>query len=347
MNVLFGWELGGGQGHIQRLSALAQELQKHHGIQPVFALKSYHLENRNLRGKIIASPQLPIPYRYDSYTYPDILESFGFGNENFLQSHLEMWRNLIDSVRPRLVIADHAPGLVLAAYNRVPVIVIGEGFAVPPAVDEFPTLRFPAPPESFQRQERVRKTVHKLLKETKPLGQLLGGNESLIFTIPALDPYAYLRDSEKYVGLHFAPVPEKLYSSSGNVWAYLSDRYPYRELILESFQTSCQFEPLAKALSGKSLAVHHASLTTATACLLAGIPQIVFPRHLEEYLNALTLSQMGVAILIEQPTWELLVDARSQSQSMAQISQEKANGLSVWNRSYLDTFMNMCSTFLR
>lgn len=40
--VAFGWELGSGQGHIQRLVALAQKLETY-GYTAVFALKSYNL----------------------------------------------------------------------------------------------------------------------------------------------------------------------------------------------------------------------------------------------------------------------------------------------------------------
>lgn len=131
MKVLLGWELGGGQGHIQRLAALAQIL-KSQGLEPVFALKSYNIKGINFPWQIVLAPHLPFFGRHESYTFADILEAFGFGNASLLRSHLQAWKSVLLELRPSLVIADHAPGLVLAARGIVPTIVVGECFTVPP-----------------------------------------------------------------------------------------------------------------------------------------------------------------------------------------------------------------------
>ena len=169
MKVLLGWELGGGQGHIQRLAALAQALSAC-GIEPIFALKSDKIKGVDFPWRTVVAPRLPYSGRNNSFTYADILETYGFGNARLLRSHLQSWQSVIKQVKPDLIIADYAPGLVLAARGIVPTVVVGPCFAVPPPVEVFPILRFPAPYASQERQERVSKTVREVVKLDAPLG---------------------------------------------------------------------------------------------------------------------------------------------------------------------------------
>lgn len=345
MKVLFGWELGGGQGHIQRLVALAQML-KSQGVEPVFALKSYNIKGATLPGQIVLAPRLPFSGRSESYTFADILEAFGFGNTNLLRKHLQAWQAVITEVKPNLVVSDHAPGLVLAAHGIVPTIVTGDGFAVPPAVEIFPPLRFPIPPESAQRQQQVSNTVMDVIKSDTPLGQVLHGDASLLFSIPELDPYQHLRTDEQYISLHITPIPKNLYSSDGPNWAYLYDDYTYRDLVLETLRPECDFKPLSEVLAGKSLAIHHGSSTTSIACLLAGIPQLVFPQYLEHQLNCIALSQLGVGVIASTPTWEGLLVAQAKAYTLTENALEKAESLAYWNQNLTSIFINTCLKFL-
>jgi hypothetical protein len=344
MKVLFGWQLGGGQGHIQRLVALAQILESY-GVEPIFALKSYDLKMQHFGWKTVLAPPLQFPSRFESYSYGDILETFGFGNADFLRSHLAAWKALLTELKPNLVIADHAPGLVLAARGIVPTVVIGGGFIVPPPVDIFPILRFPAPPEVEQRQERVNNTVRQVMELDIPLGQALNGQDRFIFSIPELDPYRYLRLQACYVSVHIAPIPNDLHDFNGSTWAYLGEDYTHRNLVLQMFKPESEFKPLEQALARKSLAIHHASLTTSITCLLAGIPQLVLPRHLEEYLNALSLSQLGVAILVTNPTWEKLLIAQNQAYGLIQNVKQKAIDLTHWNQNHMQLVIDVCLKF--
>jgi len=192
MKVLFGWELGAGQGHIQRLAALARTLESH-GVEPVFALKSYNIKGMSFPWQIVCAPLLPFTGRSESYTFADILETFGFGNANLLRSHLQAWQSVLSEVKPSLVITDYAPGLVLAARGIVPTVVTGDSFAVPPPIEVFPPLRWLTPPESEKCQEQVSNMVREVVKSDALLGEVLSGDASFIFGIPELDPYRHLR----------------------------------------------------------------------------------------------------------------------------------------------------------
>jgi len=340
MKVLLGWELGAGQGHIQRLVALAQILETQ-GFEPVFALKAYKFKGISFSWQTVFAPRLPFLGRQDSYTFTDILENFGFGNVNLLRSHLQSWQSVLAEVTPSLIIADHAPGLVLAAYGKIPTIVIGECFTVPPLVESFPILRFPAPPESTQHQERVNATVRELVSDS-PLGKLLNGDASFIFGIPELDPYQHLRDREKYVSLHITPIPRDLYRADGLSWAYLADHYPYRELVLQILKPQCEFKPLNEGLAGKSLAIHNGGLTTAIACLLTGIPQLILPIYLEQHLNAIALSQLGVAKIMTKPTWDKLLSAQAEASALSENAQVQAERLAHWNQNLRKIVVKTC-----
>src|SRR5204863_336785 len=64
---------------------------------------------------------------------------------------VQAWQGLLDLVRPALVICDHSPTLCLAAYGALPVVLVGDAFALPPADrPTFPALipgRSPVVPE--------------------------------------------------------------------------------------------------------------------------------------------------------------------------------------------------------
>lgn len=346
MKVLFGWELGGGQGHIQRLVALARELEIY-GVKPVFALKSYNIKATSFPWQIVFAPRLPFTGRSESYTFADILETFGFGNYNLLKSHILAWQSILKEVQPSLVITDHAPGLVLAAKNIVPTIVTGDAFAVPPPIEIFPNLRIPAPLDSQERQEQVSKTVKQIVPSLAPLGQILNGDISFIFGIPELDPYQHLRTLNQYLSVHITPIPSNLYKSDGCAWAYLYDDYPHRSLVLNTLKPQCDFLPLTKVLAGKSLAIHHGSSTTAIACLLAGIPQLLLPKHLEHQLNAVSLSGLGVAKIISNPTWETLLATQVQTYLLIENALLQAKKLAHWNQSFVPVFVKACLKFLK
>ncbi|MFH7029275.1 MAG: hypothetical protein ACHBN1_28740 [Heteroscytonema crispum UTEX LB 1556] len=171
--------------------------------------------------KIVFAPSVPFSGKSESYRFADILEIFGFGHANLLRSHLQSWRSIRQEVKPNLIIGDRAPGLVLAAYGIVPAIVVGDGFTVPPPVEVFPTLRFPSPLESQQRQQQVSSTVRQVLQLDISLGQLLNRDASFIFGIPELDSYRHLRRNDQYVSLHLTPLSNNLHSRDNSAWSYL------------------------------------------------------------------------------------------------------------------------------
>jgi hypothetical protein len=176
------------------------------GHTPVFALKSFDLQGRNFPWAMHLAPTLPFSGREDSYSYTDLLAAFGFDQSQLLNAHLQSWQDLLQAVDPALVIADHAPELVLASHRRVPTVVVGTHFAVPPPVDQFPLFRLPAPPEVEERQFKVYETVSQLVPFSGTLGQLFNGDRSFIAGIPEIDCYRAWRIDPQYIGIQGAPI---------------------------------------------------------------------------------------------------------------------------------------------
>src|SRR5262249_61701374 len=74
-------------------------------------------------------------------SYADLLAIRGWTDTADLLPMVQGWDGLLDLVRPALVVCDHSPTLCLAAYGRVPTVLLGDGFTLPPADQPaFPAL---------------------------------------------------------------------------------------------------------------------------------------------------------------------------------------------------------------
>lgn len=349
--ALLAWEIGGGQGHLHPLATIGRKLQSY-GIKSIFALQNSQIKGLTLPGKAIQAPQANFKALDErdnkAYFYTDILYMFGFSSSLTLDFHLKAWQNVINIVKPSFIITDSTPALVLAAKKRVPTIVLGNGFSVPPAVEKLPLIRSsPVPDEAIKRYQIVTENVRQVTGFDAPLGYLLNGDRTFIFGIPELDPYAEVRGKAEYIGIHSAPFPQNLLNKNGEAWAYLMDNWSYRGLVVDTFKANCDFGDLKHLLKGKSFALHHAGFGTSITCLLAGIPQIVFPTDLEKSITAKQLIDLGVAIAILQPfTKKTLLEAIAYLPQITKNAQEKVKELAYWNQNFLDIIVQSCLEFV-
>ncbi|MCU0934698.1 MAG: hypothetical protein MUF66_01200, partial [Gammaproteobacteria bacterium] len=146
--ILLGWELGAGLGHVRRLVDVARRLRDR-GWTPYLALADLHAlpeDVADVAEGVFQAPGLriggvggrAIPIR----SFADVLAVSGYAAELTLAAGVRAWESLLDLIRPRLVLADFSPILHLAAFGRVPVVAVGDGFCVPPALPGgFPVLR--------------------------------------------------------------------------------------------------------------------------------------------------------------------------------------------------------------
>jgi hypothetical protein len=125
-------------------------------------------------------------------------------------------------------------------------------------------------------------------------------------------------------------------------WAYLTSDYQYRDLVISTLNPRCEFKSLSDALANTSMAIHHGGLTTSIGCLLAGIPQLLLPRHLEQQLTAFALQNLGVAEMLTAPLWEDLCLVQTQVYRRFEQSQRLAEILSKWNKNLVGKVINSC-----
>ena len=79
------------------------------------------------------------------------------------------------------------------------------------------------------------------------------------------------------------------------------------------------------------------------ACLLAGIPQIVFPKDLETSITTRKLTNLGVAVGILEPfTKETLLQVNDYLPKISQNAQHQAKKLANWNQNFLYQVVESC-----
>jgi rhamnosyltransferase subunit B len=329
--VLLGWELGAGLGHARRLLYVARNLQRR-GWSAIVAARQPRALADEYRAAGIPLVQAPISefhrpknYSFEARGYADIMAACGYQRVDTLLATVAGWDGLIDVTRPRVIVADYSPMLALAACGRIPLIVIGSGFAVPPAqLARLPLLR---PNGTAMLDEdamlgnaaEVQRRRGRAAPATVP--ELVGGQAQVVCTFSELDVY-----SEQRLTPATGPVTNGLQPLSPPkhkaIFAYLESECRFigdllllllgSRLSLEVFIRNCSERQrqvlrnagvtvhekppaLAQVLSRASVIMHHGGIGTAETCLALGRAQVVAPLHLEQMANAKKLLQLGAA----------------------------------------------------
>ncbi len=327
--VLLGWELGGGLGHVQQLLQLANALAAR-GFRPVLALRDLIEPRPLLRDctyRIIQTPMYTAASRanFVARSYADILAVHGFADADKLLAMTQAWLALLDLVRPAFVVADHAPTLCLAASEVFPTVQIGNGFLNPPtdqATFHVLTPDRPALVDEARLLNAVREVQRRLGRSAAPtLPIAVAGTARFVTVIPELDPYHDVRREPVFGPLKPFGLPLPPPKRPG-FFAYLHAEMPGCEAILTALaQTGFpgrtyvlgvrpegrdrlrriglevfdQPAPMGEMLAQSAVIVSQGNLGVAHAALAAGRPQLLFPAHLEQLLNARRLQSLGVA----------------------------------------------------
>ncbi|MFG1397061.1 glycosyltransferase family protein [Roseixanthobacter pseudopolyaromaticivorans] len=329
--VLFAWELGEGLGHVSRLLPVAQELVKR-GHECVFAVRDLGLAATRLadhgftlmQAPYAVLPQGRLPFSVGAYG--DILGLIGFNEPTRLEALLRGWDQVLEMVRPDLVIGDYCPLLCLAISGAMPVIVLGDGFTLPPADGPtFDALGNRRP--SLDEQELLGHVRTVQRRRGRPAPETLPGilrhAQPFIITLPELDNYAGRRAPGVSVGpLQPLPAPAQAPSTCG--WfaylslshpstpallatltrldptgsAYLRDASPQERAALASQGIHIHETPqdLPAAIGAAGVLVHHGGLGTLEVGLAVGRPQLIVPRQLEQRLNCALIGGWGGAV---------------------------------------------------
>ena len=334
--VLMAWELGGGLGHVMSLRRLARRL-KPLNLRIIAAVKNLQAAQllRSEGVEVVQAPAWPsasMPVQQiaatSSASMGDILATAGLRDADGLRRMLQAWDGLLASLRPDLLISHLAPAAALAGRGRIPLVMIGDGYALPPdGMRQFPPLH--AMTESGDETvtlEVLNGVLHALGKQKLDyLPQVFAGDARLILTFPMLDPYLAHR-SETHAGPLFDRAPLAATPKEKAVFAYLSPGYPVHRDIprallthapglqiyapdlpeqhvgdLERAGATIYRDPPtpADALRSAALIVHFGGAGMAAEALAAGVPQLVLSMQVEQWLNGSALQNAGVGRVIE------------------------------------------------
>jgi hypothetical protein len=281
--------------------------------------------------EILAAPFWPKPAlpAKPSGSYADLIAANGFSSTENARTLIGRWDRLFDAVKPDLIVGEHAPGAAIAAFGRIPVALVGNGFGMPPAdAPVFPP--FEAGRGDEDAQASVLHAIHGALTALgraipRELCEPFRGVSRGVFAFPALDPYrsvrreAVLGPVEPMPGLTALPAKRKLFAYAAadaamiepmmhtlmtlgpEASVYFRGALGVRAAVMRSRgMTVHDAAPaLAAVLPEASAVFSHGGSGFSHAALAAGRPHIVYPRHGEARMTAIALVEMGAGILLD------------------------------------------------
>lgn len=295
----------------------------------------------------LAAPTLPeVPRPGPPLTYADILLRFGYGEPHALFGLVGGWRETMRLTGARLVLADHAPTALLAARTLgIPVMLFSNGFTAPPRHSPLPNMRpwTPVPEQTLGQLDRAALlSVNAVLirhdcAKMQHLAELFDVAEEALVTFPELDHYPNRGPARYWGSLPSAGTGRPVTWPTGagrRIFAYLRAESPHHEAVLAALHALGRAAaiffpnmplPLAERYGAAhlryldqpadivqmtreaDLAITYASLATTTAFLMAGKPLLLLPGHLEQFMVARRVEEMGAGRLVnpEQPPGDL------------------------------------------
>ena len=259
----------------------------------------------------------------------DLLAAQGMHDSGVLEYLISAWDHILTDSNADLVIADFAPASMLSANGRIPVVVVGTGFTVPPSEGAaFPLLRGEQP---MIAQEALLQVVNRALQRTgrtalSTLAQMASADVACPATFAALDPYRGHRKGALYppfVSGEIAQAGEGttvfVYAAMGDprtltlmralplvakaglpVMAYLPGLAAADARMLEGAGVRVLSKPAQQSNIAKDarLLVTTGGLGMASFALAAGLPMALLPLDLEKQLTARAVAAFGCGVIL-------------------------------------------------
>ena len=259
-------------------------------------------------------------------SFADVLLACRFARVHDLSRAVSAWDGLFEVVKPDVIVADTSPVVMLAARGRIPVMVTGSGFAVPPAgLGAFPPFGEDTPDDAIQ--ELMLEVTNMVLKTCNAppldrLPRLLEAEARSAFSCPKLDPYAGTRTEPP---LRPCGCPEPLpFPAAPLLFAQMGSDQPFvgvaargldrsgiavaaylpgPETATTAFLAALGAElyetpPAPQEMLGRASIVVSGDVWLAQAAYTAGRPQICLPSSLEVRLLAEQLEILGCGITL-------------------------------------------------
>jgi UDP:flavonoid glycosyltransferase YjiC (YdhE family) len=345
--ILFTYEFGGGFGHINRLLAVAKRISDQHKL--VFAIPDVTINRRILKGKLPGLIDIPEIVRWvplpnpnvrtePTHTFADVLQLHGYDVlEKLLAASLRRM-DLLLRYSPDLIVADWSPTLRLVSQGKIPTVIVGNGYTVPPSGKPLQPIRPWAntvPASSRAHEAHLLAAVNEVRKQLSApavdfFADLFQGERTYVCTLAEFDPYARGRSARPVWPFN---VPDPVTRPEGGearnaVFCYLPNSHPALKTVLTALsmlqessevyirdanphaiarQCSSRIAvrtvpaDFSTALPESRLLLHHAGLGTAYAGLAAGVPQLLLPVQLEHQITARGIQRFGASRQFDSP----------------------------------------------
>jgi rhamnosyltransferase subunit B len=345
--ILCGWEFGAGLGHITRLKPIVTALRDT-GAEIVVVLQDLDRAAAFLDPEtgtalpgfsVITGPRWNMPTnpearKIPTHSFADVLNIIHYGNAAALGVRIEAWAGLLQAIKPDLVVGDFCPTLRLASRGRVPMMMVGNGYTIPPPGRPLPPIRpwqTELEPFSIDHERMLLETINGVLARrgdspTEFLADILNGDETSVFSVPLVDPYAAYRSEMQLspfnlpTGMTPLPIEQRrkkgvffymprshpdlsraihaVKAASVDCEAYISDLRPdvAAKLAAPGFTVHGQPQPFERVIPESRLIIHHGGLSTTIAAVLAGTPQLIFPWNLEHLVTARQIERLGASV---------------------------------------------------
>ena len=334
--ILFGWELGANRGHIERLLPMARRLLEQ-GHEVVLALQQIDSAGLDRDPRITLWqapiwPRLLINNIQDGTrrvaTMGDILAQLGLDRPGCLAAMVSGWDTILAAFRPDVVVADYAPALLTAARGRMPTISVGSYFFSPPyQLERFPNLT--GTPNAYDEDALLDTVDADLISVGRAplagLPALFTADHVMVGNFAELDPYRAFR-----IGNYCAPSIKLPLADGGGgggdeifvyaynrigvdnpIWAglaatrrtvrlHMSDPARAHIEMFRQFGFIFEPKPVSFPLIAKrsSVAVSYGGNGFTSACLVAGLPQLLMPFDLEKLMTARAVDVLGLGKML-------------------------------------------------
>lgn len=325
--ILIGWELGANTGHIVKIAGIAAELAAR-GHQPVLALQ--HIAAAPSRYSLWQAPLWPTQLATLSRTgattpatMGDILAVLGLGDVAAMRGLIGAWDAILKAVNPDLVIAEYAPGLTMAAFERVPVLALGTGFSLPPP--HLPHFASLTGKPAVEDESRLLDGLNAALaangrRPRERLTSLFDADREIAAVFREIDPYREWRQSRHGVP-SVMPAPALATLRGDEVFIYMNGltRWPngfwqgvvdsrlkvrvYDPRLSEADATVLEGAglrierkavPFERIVERSRLVVSHGGLGMACSSLLAGMPMLFVPFDIEKRMVSASIVEIGL-----------------------------------------------------
>ena len=330
--ILIGWELGANSGHTVKLADIAAEVVAR-GHEPIFVLQQ--IGTAPPAAAVWQAPLWPVQLATLSRsadvvpaTMGDILTVLGLGDISAMRAMLRAWDGILQAVRPDIVLAEFAPGLMMAARGRVPLLALGTGFSLPPAhLPIFASLTGkPAVHDEGRLVEGLNAALH--ANDRPPLARLpeiFASDREIAAAFREMDPYREWRQS-----VHGAPsvmsVPTIATGEGDELFVYMNglQRWPdgfwqglvdarlkvrvYDPRLTDADSRTLEGAgliierapvPFDRILARSRLVMSHGGLGMAASSLLGGMPMVFVPFDIEKRMVSASIAEIGLGVRLD------------------------------------------------